>query len=259
LSVIFSSPFIHTTIFKYNNQKNLANKTSIKPINKAFIDTSTDDDKLTKNPNCETYDILKSVEKIETQLKRLKLYNTTYLHKRNGVYYFSIRVGKLVIRKSLRTYNKTFAIMLKIKILRDFNMNNINPTTVFTLNNEQIDKLLMLTPDNDIEVKLMPELRKVIRRAIKRLKSEYGYNVGINDEVDDEIEKGYLSEHTAIFLSDIENNTSEKVMYKYKQAVEYLHIYFGEKYNIRKMKKKDAIEFRRFLKKVPKNWKQKRI
>ena len=137
-------------------------------------------------------------------------------------------------------------------------MNNINPTTVFTMNNEDIEKLLTLRPNNDIEEKLMPELRKVIRRAIKRLKKEYGYDISIND-VDDEVSKiEYLSDYTSIFLSDIESSTSKKTMIKFRQAIDYLHIYFGENYNIRKMKKKDTVDFRRFLRKVPKNWKQKK-
>lgn len=254
LRVVFKSSHPHHTIQIKQSTKILL----IKPNSKGLKDTSTDDDKSLKNLNCETYDILKSVEKIETQLKRLKLYNTTYLHKRNDIYYFSIRVGKLVIRKSLHTYNKTFAIILKMKILRALNMNNINPTTVFTMNNEDIEKLLTLRPNNDIEEKLMPELRKVIRRAIKRLKKEYGYDIGIND-VDDEVsETECLSDYTTIFLSDIENSTSKKTMIKFRQAIDYLHIYFLPKYNIRKMKKKDAVDFRRFLRKVPKNWKQKK-
>ena len=58
----------------------------MKPNNKGLIDTSTDEYKSTKNYNCETYDI----------------------------YYFSIRVGKQVIRKSLHTYNKTLAIIIKL-------------------------------------------------------------------------------------------------------------------------------------------------
>jgi len=71
---------------------------------------------------CDISVIFDNIDKTVMQLKRLDLYDISYLHRRKNIYYFTIRVNNRVIRYSLKTSNKTIAILLKLKILHHLNI-----------------------------------------------------------------------------------------------------------------------------------------
>ena len=187
---------------------------------------------------------------IETRLTALHLYDNSYLHTRNGIFYFSVRVSNLVTRISLHTDNLTLAIVLKLKIFQHLNLHNINPTTYFTF--FDTDKL-KLVKDFEIE-KLLERVSKRIQRAIA-LQSD---TVPTADKVEI-IEKGILSDYTDEFISDKQRlGMSSKTLIKYKQSIEYLHIYFGANCKVSEIDYKAALGFSRFLFAVPLRWKNKR-
>ena len=160
-----------------------------------------------------------------------------------------MRVSNLVTRVSLHTDNLTLAIVLKLKIFQHLNLNNINPTTYFTF--FDTDKL-KLVKDYEIDT-LLERVTKRIKRAIA-LQSD---TVPTADKV--EIEKGILSDYTEEFISDKQRlNMSSKTLIKYKQAIEYLHIYFGANCKVQEIDYKAALEFSRFLFGVPLRWKNNR-
>jgi len=150
-----------------------------------------------------------------------------------------VRVSNLVTRVSLHTDNLTLAIVLKLKIFHHLNLNNINPTTYYTYINT--DKLA-LVKDFEIE-KLLERVSKRIIRAIA-LQSD---KVEIADKVQI-IEKGVLSDYTNEFIADKELlGMSSKTLIKYRQAIEYLHIYHGANCKVHEIDYKAALGFSRFL------------
>ena len=62
--------------------------------------------------SCETYVKLKKVEKL---LRKYGFLNNKYLYKRNNTYYFSIKIGNQVLKKSLHSDNFLISNILKYK------------------------------------------------------------------------------------------------------------------------------------------------
>ena len=152
---------------------------------------------------------------------------------------------KKVIRKSLKTNNLTIAIVIKLKILNYLNINNINPTTFYSIND--IDRLNLVS--NDEIDKLLIELSVTVKKALN-------IEPPIIKVV--ETDKSTLKDYTEQYLIDkLQDGTSKKTMLKYKQACDFLHSYFGVKCKLRDISFKQVQEFKRFLFEVPKHWKLK--
>ena len=201
-------------------------------------------------PLCETFEKLKKIEKLLTEYS---LYNTKYLLLRNSMYYFVIRIdSKTVIRKSLHTSNLTFAIIIKLKILNRLSNMGISDKgfiTVLGSNN------LNLVAENETEEKLLKEIEKTVVNKIKRL----GKNHNVNIDKEEERDTNTLKKYTDLYLEFREKtNTSQKVMIKFKQSIEYLIIFFGEKKKIKDFTNRDANDFQLFLLSIPKHWKNKK-
>ena len=196
----------------------------------------------------DTNETLKNLKKIETLLRRLKLYNTTYLHLRNGIYYFRIRVSNKVARKSLNTDNLTLAVILKLKILNHLNSLEINlPTYYFTFFDSKKAEIL-----KDFEIdNLLHEVELKVKRAL-----------GIEHIVDTYKplkEKHTLRTYSAEFIRDKEQlGTDKKTIVKYKQSIEYLEIYFGAAVELKEINYKAVNAFKSFLFKLPQRWKLKK-
>ena len=204
------------------------------------IYTNFQDDNIPEKQISNTYETLRLLRTIETRLTLLNLYDNSYLHLRNGIFYFSVRVSSLVIRISLHTDNLTLAIVLKLKIFHHLNLNNINPTTYYTYINT--DKLA-LVKDFEIE-KLLERVSKRIIRAIA-LQSD---KVEIADKKVPTVRTATLKDYTHEFISDKERlSMSSKTLIKYKQAIEYLHIYYGANCKVHEIDYKAALGFSRFL------------
>ena len=184
--------------------------------------------------------ILDNLTKTVTQLKGLDLYDTSYLHLRKNIYYFTIRVKNRVIRYSLKTSNKTIAILLKLRILHHLNITHQLNTIHFTLFGSKTTTII-----KDIEINL---LLKKLDTSILKAKTEI-----INQPI--KSSNRTLRDFTDEFLSDKALTTSKKTMMKYKQAVEYILIFFGDRFNVECIKYKEVFLFRRFLFAVPHRWK----
>ena len=62
-----------------------------------------------------------------------------------------------------------------------------------------------------------------------------------------------------IQTNDVEKLVKDKKHFnRFEQAVEFLHIYFGEKKLIKDITQKDNIGFQDFLLSIPSNWKKKK-
>jgi len=94
--------------------------------------------------------------------------------------------------------------------------------------------------------------KRIIRAiALQSDKVEIADKVQITD-------KGILSDYTAEFIADKELlGMSSKTLIKYKQAIEYLHIYHGANCKVSEIDYKAALGFSRFLFAVPLRWKNK--
>jgi len=158
-----------------------------------------------------------------------------------------MRVSNKVTRKSLHTDNLTLAILLKLKILQHLQHLQLAPaTTYFTLfeakNAEMLKDLRIDTLLHDVENSVKRALNiehKVIDTPLK--------------------EKNRLSTFADEFLRDKEQlGTSEKTIVKYKQAIEYLEIYFGSAIDLGEINYKAVNGFKAFLFKLPQRWKNKR-
>lgn len=172
-------------------------------------------------PLCETFEKLNQTEKL---LKKYNLFNTQYLLHRNSIYYFVLRIDKkTVYRKSLCTSNLIFAIMTKIKILNRLSSMGFGHKgyTTFIGKNS-----FNLVAENEEEEKLLKEIEKTVVSKIKRLSKNHRVSVE-TDEIRDTIT---LKKVTDEYITVRETfKISPKVMMKFKQSIEYLLIYFGEK------------------------------
>jgi len=125
------------------------------------------------------------------------------------------------------------------KITSEFQIIKSKGTTVLIAENEEEEDLLA----NDIT--------KTIVSKVNRLSKTN--NISINA-------KSTRNSTTLKFCCDkyleFKNNTSsKKVMMKYNQAVDYLYIYYSQKYPVNNITVLAANDFREFLLKVPSRWK----
>ena len=192
------------------------------------------------------------LNKIEKQLKLLYLYNSKYLLKRNSIYYFVLRVSKSVIyKKSLHTNNYTHAIILKIKIMsRLSNMGLGDKGFTMNVGSESLN----LVAQNETEKKLLAEIEKTVTAKINRLRKNHDVSIEDATTRDTMTLKTYTDK---FLLFKEKTGTSKKVMMKYRQAVEYLLIFFGEKKNLKSISNHNANDFQLFLLDVPQRWKTK--
>lgn len=201
-------------------------------------------------PLWETNEKLKKIEKL---LKEYSLYNTKYLLNRNGIYYFVYRLNKSTIyKKSLHTSNLTYAIILRIKIfnrLREVGVSDKDYQSHLSKNS------LNIVAESEEEEKLLKEIEKAAIAKIKRLRRDH--NVDIDS--DEKRDTNTLKKLSDMYLEFREKtNTSDKMMTKFRQSVEYLIIFFGEKKKVKDINDKDANDFQLFLLSVPKHWKNKK-
>ena len=180
-------------------------------------------------------DIWETSEKlniIEKQLKRLQLYNSKYLLKRKSTYYFVIRINKTtIVKKSLYTTNYTFAIIMKIKILNRLAEVGLGDKG-FTMNIG--GGSLNLVAENETEQKMLAEIEKTVTAKINRMSKNHDVGIQSNETRDTLT----LKKYTDRFLEFKEKtNTSNKVMMKYRQAIDYLIIYFSDKKKLKKYHK----------------------
>jgi len=202
-------------------------------------------------PLWETFEKLNKIEKL---LKEYSLYNTKYLLNRNGMYYFVIRVDKsTVVKRSLHTNNLTFAIIRKIKLLCRLEKMGIGDKgyTTFLGKNS-----LNLVAENEEEEKYLKEIEKTIVNKVKRLKKrQHKVDIQTNEIRDTNTLKKLTDEYIK-FREKVK--TSEKLMMKFKQSIEFLLIYFGEKKLVKDITQKDNSEFQLFLLSIPNRWKNKK-
>ena len=166
---------------------------------------------------------------------------------RNGIYYFILRVGNKVTRKSLNTDNLTLAILLKLKILQHLQHLQLAPATLyytfFSPKNAEILKDFKINT-------LLHDVENSVKRALN-----------IEHKVIDTPlkEKNRLSTFAAEFIADKKQlGTSAKTIIKYKQSIEYLEIYFGATVDLSIINYKAVNSFKAFLFKLPQRWKNKR-
>ncbi len=108
-------------------------------------------------PLWETFEKLNLIEK---QLKRLDLYNSKHLYKRDNIYYFTLRVdSNTVIKKSLRTSNYLHAIILKVKIMI------------------LVDNIMAKKRKSEEEMKLMDEIKNTLLNKLNKLQKNHTVNV----------------------------------------------------------------------------------
>ncbi len=129
----------------------------------------------------------------------------TYLHLRNGTYFFRIRVSNKVARKSLHTDNLTLAVILKLYILQHLQSLHLTPATLYytffspknteMLKDFKIDTLL-LDVENSVKRALNIEHKPTTPPPLK--------------------EKNRLSTYAAEFIADKKQlGTSAKTIVKY--------------------------------------------
>ncbi len=150
-------------------------------------------------------------------------------------------------RKSLHTTNLTLAILLKLKILQHLQSLQLTPATLyytfFEAKNAEILKDFKINT-------LLRDIENSVKRALN-----------IEHKVIDTPlkEKNRLSTFAVEFIADKKQlGTSEKTIVKYKQAIEYLIIYFGAAVDLSTINYKAVNAFKSFLFRLPARWKNKR-
>ena len=115
---------------------------------------------------------------------------------------------------------------------------------------------LNLVAENEEEEKLLKEIEKTIVKKVKRLKSTQ-HNVDIQtDEIRDTNTLKKLTDEYITYRRKVK--TSNKVMMKFKQSIEFLIIFFGEKKLVKDITPKDNMNFQLFLLSIPQRWKNKK-
>lgn len=198
----------------------------------------------------ETYVKLKKTTRL---LKKLGLYTTKYLYKRNDIYYLSLKIDDIVVKKSLRTNNLTYANILKIKIFNRMRKMGVDDI----LNDKFIGEIrgneLVWIAENEEERKLLDEHQRMLENRAKRdAKNNPHINTTGLEIRDRATLKQYLKEY--IEFKESLSTTKEKTLNSYKLAANLLNIFFGDKQKIRKLTVKDANDFRNFLIRAPKNF-----
>jgi integrase len=113
---------------------------------------------------------------------------------------------------------------------------------------------IVLTAENEVEEKLLSNIENTVSDKINRLSKTHNVKC-INKTVRDRLTLGTCCSQYIEFQEQV---VSKKTMLKYKQAVSYLYVFFGEKKQIKGLTTKDTNDFRNFLLKVPKNYKGKK-
>ena len=201
----------------------------------------------------ETLGKLKQTEKL---LKNLSLYNKKHLLNRNGIYYFVTRLSEsIILKKSLHTSNLIYAIVLKLKILHKLGKFNMASNDFKQYQSIKTKNSITLIAENEQEEKLLAEIEKTAIAKIKRLKRNHSVNIETNEIRDNNTLKKLTDE----YLKYKEKLVKDKKHFnRFEQAVEFLHIYFGEKKLIKDITQKDNIGFQDFLLSIPSNWKKKK-
>ena len=110
--------------------------------------------------------------------------------------------------------------------------------------------------ENEEEEKLLKEIEKTIVNKVKRLKKD---NHNVNIETDEKRDTNTLKKLTDEFITYRGKfKTHPKVMMKFKQSVELLIIYFGEKKLVKDITPKDNMDFQSFLLSIPHRYKNKK-
>jgi hypothetical protein len=123
--------------------------------------------------------------------------------------------------------------------------------TTFLSNNS-----LNLVAENEEEKKLLREIEKTIVNKVKRLKRDnHSVNIETN-EIRDTNTLKKLTDEFIIYRGKVK--THSKVMMKFKQSVEFLNIYFGEKKMVKDITPKDNMDFQSFLLSIPHRYKNKK-
>ena len=175
---------------------------------------------------------------------------TQYLYKRNKYYYFTLKINDKVIKKSLYTDNLTYANILKIKIFeRIKKMNDFDRMFRDTLTRQRIGNSIVVTAENKFEEKLLAGLEQTIDNSTTKLETKHPNQVKATGKIVRKIDT--LEKCCEKFLATQSRLVSKEVMYKYKQAVDYLYVYFNKKMNVKDITTLEALEFREFLLEVP--------
>ncbi|PHO09101.1 hypothetical protein CPG37_10915 [Malaciobacter canalis] len=115
---------------------------------------------------------------------------------------------------------------------------------------------LNLVAENEEEEKLLKEIEKTIVNKVKRLKRD-NYSVSIEtDEIRDTNTLKKLTDEYISYRGKVK--TSDKVMMKFKQSIEFLLIFYGEKRLVKDITSKDNMDFQLFLLSIPQRWKNKK-
>lgn len=120
---------------------------------------------------------------------------------------------------------------------------------------QRVGDVITIAPENEAEKKLMDSMEDNANNKKQRLSKQYSEVIATDYQKRQQLT---LKEVCEDFLSFKIQTTAVKTMMKYKQCVEYLYIYFGEKHKLNNLAIKDASKFRTFLLGVPKNWKGKK-
>jgi len=129
--------------------------------------------------------------------------------------------------------------------------NNLNDMFII----QKVGDLVQVLPENEAERKLLDEMEETVKNKANRLSKKYSDVVSSHYQMRQLIS---LKEACEDFLNLRAEITAEKTMKKYRQCVEYLYVYYGEKTKLNSLSIKDASKFRTFLLGVPKNYKGKK-
>ena len=109
-------------------------------------------------------------------------------------------------------------------------MKNIQiPSTNSTYTMVNTGKGITLTAENEVEEKLLSDIENSVNDKINRLSKSHNVKC-INKTVRDRLT---LKTCCTQYIEFKEQVVSTKSMMKYKQAVEYLYVYFGDKKHIK--------------------------
>jgi len=189
------------------------------------------------------------LSRAEKHLKKIGIYNTKHLLKREKTYYFVIRIDKnCIVKKSLFTNNLTLSIILREKILKRLKMWEIRKGFITA----ESKNTVTIVAENEEEEKLIKEITATITNKINRLSKTHNVSSTTLTTRD----KNTLKRCSEHFLNFRElAKTSNKTLIKYKQAINYLNMYFGENTLVKNIDKLEASNFRNFLLQLPRNYK----
>ena len=128
-------------------------------------------------------------------------------------------------------------------------MNDFDRMFRDTFTRQKIGNSIVITAENEFEEKLLAGLEQTIDNSTTKLETKHPNQVKATGAITRKIDT--LENCCEKFLVTQSRLVSKKVMYKYKQAVDYLYVYFNKKINIKDITTLEAHEFREFLLEVP--------